>query len=115
MKKLFFFSAFMFMASQTFAQSDIWVSGYSTKNNTYVEPHYRTSPNYTKNDNFSTIGNVNPYTGSYGTKPADTYFSTPSTSSSYFPSTPSSSTIYTGPRGGQYYINSNGNKSYLPR
>lgn len=32
------------------------------------------------------------------------------------PAQPSSDrTIHTGPRGGQYYINSNGNKTYVPR
>lgn len=32
----------------------------------YVAPHYRTSPNRTKFDNFSTKGNYNPYTGKKG-------------------------------------------------
>jgi len=30
----------------------------------------RTAPNGTQKDNFSTKGNVNPYTGQRGTKPA---------------------------------------------
>jgi hypothetical protein len=34
----------------------------------YVAPHYRTSPNRTKLDNWSTKGNYNPYTGKIGTK-----------------------------------------------
>ena len=29
------------------------VSGYVTKNGTYVAPHYQTNPNGTKNDNWS--------------------------------------------------------------
>jgi hypothetical protein len=44
------------------------VRGYVTKNGTYVAPHYRTAPNDTKLDNWSTKGNVNPYTGKEGTK-----------------------------------------------
>jgi hypothetical protein len=44
------------------------VHGYFRKNGTYVQPHMRTSPNNTKMDNWSTKGNVNPYTGKAGTK-----------------------------------------------
>jgi len=44
------------------------VRGYYRKNGTYVKPHKRTSPNKTKMDNWSTKGNVNPYTGKAGTK-----------------------------------------------
>jgi len=32
----------------------------------YVMPHYKTTPNKTKLDNFSTKGNYNPYTGKKG-------------------------------------------------
>ena len=39
-----------------------------TKNGTYRSSHMRTSPNKTKGDNWSTKGNVNPYTGKNGTK-----------------------------------------------
>ena len=34
----------------------------------YVMPHYKSAPNRTKNDNWSTKGNVNPYTGKKGAK-----------------------------------------------
>lgn len=44
------------------------VKGHVTKDGTYVAPHVRTSPNSTKLDNYSTKGNVNPYTGKEGTK-----------------------------------------------
>ena len=44
------------------------VRGYTKRNGTYVKPHYRTAPNATKLDNWSTKGNVNPYTGKPGTK-----------------------------------------------
>lgn len=43
-------------------------SGYVTKNGTYVAPSRATNPNGTKLDNWSTKGNVNPYTGKEGTK-----------------------------------------------
>lgn len=42
------------------------VNGYVTKNGTYVAPHYATNANNTKTDNFSSQGNVNPYTGKEG-------------------------------------------------
>jgi hypothetical protein len=47
------------------------VSGYVTKNGTYVAPHMQTNPNSTRGDNWSTKGNTNPYTGQPGTKPLD--------------------------------------------
>jgi len=43
------------------------VRGYTRKDGTYVRPHKRTAPNNTKLDNWSTKGNVNPYTGEPGT------------------------------------------------
>jgi hypothetical protein len=44
------------------------VRPYVTKRGTYVPGHMQTNPNHTKRDNFSTKGNVNPYTGKAGTK-----------------------------------------------
>ncbi len=48
--------------------ADQYVSGYQRSNGTYVQPYLRSSPNSTQLDNFSTIGNINPYTGEYGRK-----------------------------------------------
>jgi hypothetical protein len=42
------------------------VRGYFRSNGTYVQSHHRSSPNRTKWDNYSTGGNVNPYTGQSG-------------------------------------------------
>ena len=50
---------------------DVYVKGYYKKSGTYVQPHYRTSPNSTRNDNYSTEGNTNPYTGEKGYKKRD--------------------------------------------
>jgi hypothetical protein len=44
------------------------VKGYAKKGGTYVAPHVQSAPNATKLDNYSTKGNVNPYTGNEGTK-----------------------------------------------
>jgi len=46
----------------------VHVSGHVTKAGTYVAPSYRTAPNQTKTDNWSSKQNVNPYTGKAGTK-----------------------------------------------
>lgn len=48
--------------------SDVYVQGYTRKDGTYVEGHYRSAPNNTSADNFSTYGNTNPYTGKPGKK-----------------------------------------------
>ncbi len=53
--------------------SDVNVDGYHRSNGAYVEPHYRSSPNDTKSDNWSTYGNENPYTGEEGTRRYDDY------------------------------------------
>jgi hypothetical protein len=44
------------------------VRGYIKRSGTYVIPHYRTSPNKIKTDNWSSKGNYNPYTGKKGYK-----------------------------------------------
>ncbi len=57
----------LFMAGAAFAQ-DVHVRGYFRSDGTYVAPHYRSAPNSTTLDNWSTKGNVNPYTGRVGTR-----------------------------------------------
>jgi hypothetical protein len=47
---------------------DHYVHGYTKKNGTVVQGYHATNPNGTKDDNYSTKGNVNPYTGKKGTK-----------------------------------------------
>ncbi len=64
MKKILI--AIALLASSS-AFADTHVNGYYRQNGTYVEPHYRSSPNNTVLDNYSTKGNVNPYTGQAGT------------------------------------------------
>jgi hypothetical protein len=51
------------------ASAQVHVKGYTKKDGTYVAPHERTAPNSTKADNYSTQGNINPYTGKEGTVP----------------------------------------------
>ncbi len=147
MNKLFLSTVLLLISVLSFAQSHVKVRAYFKKDGTYVPSYYRTSKDNTVNNNWSTVGNYNPYTGKAGTLPRSSYSSysyksprsyTPSYSTSsysapvYMPSdrpisyrytnpsyseptyAPSiSSTLYTGPRGGVYYINSSGNKSYV--
>ena len=110
MKKLIFSILFMVAGATVNAQSfgnDVCTNGYFNNSGTYVNGYYKTQPNNTNWDNYSTQGNQNPYTGDYGTRARD--FSNDSYNYG------SGQTIYTGPRGGQCYINSNGNKTYVPK
>ena len=73
MKKTNVFIVLLFAVSLMFSFSSAAlaktsVKGYTKKSGTYVAPHYRTTPNYKFNDNWSTKGNYNPYTGKSGTK-----------------------------------------------
>lgn len=62
------------------ANAAVYVHGYTKKNGTYVAPHYRSDPDGIFSNNWSTVGNVNPYTGKEGTKqyPDYPYSYTPS-------------------------------------
>lgn len=64
MKKLLFL--LMFLPLSTIAQ--VKVKGYVKKDGTYVQPHVRTKPDGYKYNNYSSYGNINPYTGKSGTK-----------------------------------------------
>lgn len=99
----------------------------STSNDSYEEPI--TTANYSRTENgriiYKGASGGEYYVNNDGSKvyvknttsySTSTNYSNPSSSSSY--STPSSSAsrdIQTGPRGGQYYINSNGNKTYTKK
>jgi hypothetical protein len=58
----------------TAAFADIFVPSYQKRDGTNVPSHYRSEPNNIRNDNYSTQGNYNPYTGREGTKPRDNGF-----------------------------------------
>ena len=103
--------AFGYNAKSQVNPSSTYVSGYTKSDGTYVSGHYKTTPNNTNRDNYTTKPNVNPYTGSNGyiqpdNKPLNS-------GASYSTPTNYSTPISTGSRGGQYYINSNGNKTYV--
>lgn len=62
------------------------VDGYVRRDGTYVAPHMRSNPNSTRMDNYSTQGNVNPYTGQMGT--VNPYSGPLTSSPSYLPPPP---------------------------
>jgi hypothetical protein len=49
------------------AFADEYVQGYYRRDGTYVQPYHRTTPDGNPFNNYSTQGNVNPYTGQSGT------------------------------------------------
>lgn len=56
------------LSTPLFAQAaSTYVRGYLKSNGTYVQGYYRTTPNNTRLDNYSTKGDINPYTGKIGT------------------------------------------------
>lgn len=78
MKELSLFALTVVIASGASAQ--VSVNGYTKKDGTYVAPHQRTAPDSTTQNNYSTKGNVNPYTGKEGTvepKPTQGYIMPP--------------------------------------
>jgi hypothetical protein len=98
MKNLLFVIAFLFTSAITFAQST-YVPGYTRSNGTYVPGYTRSSINQT----YSTPT----YSTPIYSQP--TYVTPVYQQPVYRTNTP----VYSGSRGGQYYINNNGNKTYV--
>ncbi len=76
------------LSISNFSEAATRVRGYYRKDGTYVAPHYRSDPDGSFYNNWSTKGNINPYTGEEGTKTSsnsysysDTYSSTGSSNS----------------------------------
>lgn len=70
-ENLILFLLLIFVPCFSFGQGKVnpnynHVSGYVRKDGTYVQGHYRTNPNSTNRDNYSTLGNTNPWTGQEG-------------------------------------------------
>lgn len=58
--------AIFFFSTPSFAQN-VPVRQSLRKDGSYVQPHRRTLPDNSKLNNYSTKGNINPYTGKKGT------------------------------------------------
>jgi hypothetical protein len=48
--------------------SNVYVHRHITKSGTIVQQHYRTHPDHSRQNNWSSKGQANPYTGKKGTK-----------------------------------------------
>lgn len=57
--------------SRPAATSEHLVSGYYRRDGQFVKPYFATNADSTRNNNYSTRGNINPHTGQAGTKPRD--------------------------------------------
>lgn len=68
---LLFFLLVSILTNGQINSNHVYVNGYTRSDGTFVKPHYRTAPNSSNVDNFSTIGNTNPYTGKAGYIPRD--------------------------------------------
>ncbi|MEG1709382.1 MAG: hypothetical protein RR285_11810 [Acinetobacter sp.] len=106
MKNLFIIFVALFVGI-TAISAQTHVNGYYRKDGTYVQSHTRSSKNNTNHDNYSTTNNSNPYTGQKGSVARDY--------SSEAANYGSGKQIQTGERGGKYYINDKGNKTYVPK
>ena len=56
-----------FLVNDAVGGPPVAVRGYYRSNGTYVPPHYRSAPDGSVYNNYSTKGNQNPYTGKSGT------------------------------------------------
>ena len=67
MKKLILsLTLLLLVATATISFADTYVGGYYRKDGTYVKPYWRSDKNDSKFDNWSSKGNINPYTGKKG-------------------------------------------------
>ena len=57
------------------SQADEYVRGYLRSDGTYVLPHFRSQADGNFWNNYSTSPNINPYTGSIGTRHSPSYSS----------------------------------------
>lgn len=60
------FAAIAFVSSTVAAAQTVYVQPHVRKDGTYVPGHYRTAPNTSRADNWSSQPNVNPYNGREG-------------------------------------------------
>ncbi len=97
------------MCAGTSFAGDVYVRGHYRSNGTYVQPHYRTAPDSNPWNNYSSKGNVNPYTGNGGYKNP---YSSPSYSS---PRSTNPFSSYSSPSYGSSSGNNYGSGSgYIP-
>ncbi|MCX6898928.1 MAG: hypothetical protein NT105_09525 [Verrucomicrobia bacterium] len=74
-KALITLLAVLALATPAFAQGQHYVQPCTRSNGSYVQGHYQTNPDHSFGNNWSTRGNVNPYTGQegYRTQPSNRF------------------------------------------
>lgn len=102
MKKLLLTILLLTASGEVLCQQRI--QGYIRKDGTMVDGHFRTRPNGTALDNYSTSGNWNPNSGTVSNRRLDI----PTTRIDDL----EQRTTHIGPRGGRYHIGGNGQKIY---
>ena len=94
-----------FLAPTFTLQAQQYVEGYCKKDGVCVQGYFKTRPNGTALDNYSSAGNLNPNTGRVSKRDIE------------IPSTPgvdlTGPQLQIGPKGGQYYINDLGKRVYV--
>ena len=55
------------LLTSTSVFADVFVNGYFKRSGIYVQPHFRSSPDISTFNNYNSWGNINPYTGKWGT------------------------------------------------
>ena len=71
MKRYIFVFVLLFVfvfVSYPVVYGDTYVPGYWRSDGTYVRPHYRSDPDSSRWNNYSTKGRLNPYTGEWGSR-----------------------------------------------
>lgn len=67
MRKALMLTALLIASAVPAIAGDVYVPGYARKDGTYVQPHHRSAPDNSYNNNWSVQPNVNPYDGTRGT------------------------------------------------
>ncbi|GAA0809625.1 hypothetical protein GCM10009078_51950 [Cupriavidus gilardii] len=62
------FAALLAALGVTYANAQVYVAPHVDRNGNYHQGHYRSAPDGNPYNNYSTAGNVNPYTGQPGTR-----------------------------------------------
>lgn len=68
MKKAIVLAAALVALTAVSSFADEYVRGYQKSNGTYVQPYQRTEPDSRRDNNYSSQGNTNPYTGERGSQ-----------------------------------------------
>lgn len=68
MKKIMMMLGVFGILTGTHAHAAVRVRGHYRSNGTYVQPHMRTDPDNSRQNNWSTSPNANPYTGMFGSR-----------------------------------------------